>query len=173
MGPFIMTPEGMGRLFVPLGGMADGPFPEHHEPMARPSDNLFHPTQPNKPVVKKSSSDKDKYAPSGSKLGEFDTVCTTYRLTEHYHYWTKNNPANVQLVPEPFVEISEDMAKERGITGGDKLKVSSARGSYYRKAMVTNRIKALTINGKKVFPIVIPTPRSYTGIPEGKLFAVD
>ena len=173
MGPFIMNPEGMGRLFVPLGGMADGPFPEHYEPMESPTDNLFHPTQPNNPVVKKYSSDKDKYAPSGSKLGEFDTVCTTYRLTEHYHYWTKNNPANVQLVPEPFVEISEDMAKERGITGGDKLKVSSARGSYYGKAMVTKRIKALTINGKKVFPIGIPIHWAYRGIREDKLLAED
>jgi formate dehydrogenase major subunit len=27
MGPFIMNPEGVGRLFVPLGAMADGPFP--------------------------------------------------------------------------------------------------------------------------------------------------
>jgi len=104
---------------------------------------------------------------------KFPYVCTSYRLTEHYHYWTKNNPANVQLVPEPFIEISEDMAKARGIAGGDKLKVSSARGSYYGKAMVTKRIKALTINGNKVFPIGIPIHWAYRGIREDKLLAED
>ena len=44
-------------------------------------------------------------------------VCTTYRLTEHYHYWTKNNPMNMQLVPEPFVEIPEELADETGDQG--------------------------------------------------------
>src|SRR5450432_1754010 len=29
MGPFIMNPEGIGRLFAPIGVLADGPFPEH------------------------------------------------------------------------------------------------------------------------------------------------
>jgi formate dehydrogenase major subunit len=170
MGPFIMTPEGLGRLFVPLGGLADGPFPEHYEPMESPTDNAFHPKQANNPVVnvKKYNGDRDKLAPSGSKLGEFDTVCTTYRLTEHYHYWTKNNPANVQLVPEPFIEISEDMAKEKGIKGGDKLKISSIRGEYYGKAMVTKRIKKLKINGKDIYPIGIPIHWAYKGIREDK-----
>ncbi len=165
MGPFIMTPEGTGRLFVPLAGMADGPFPEHYEPMESPVDNLFHPKQNNNPVVKKYTTDKDKY---GTPKDGFDVVCTTYRLTEHYHYWTKNNPVNSQLVPEPFIEISEDMAKEKGISGGDKLRVSSARGEYYGKAMVTKRIKALTINDKKVYPVGIPIHWAYRGIREDR-----
>ncbi|HEV2987857.1 MAG TPA: formate dehydrogenase-N subunit alpha [Candidatus Angelobacter sp.] len=165
MGPFIMTPEGTGRLFVPLAGMADGPFPEHYEPMESPVDNLFHPKQNNNPVVKKYTTDRDKY---GTPKDGFDVVCTTYRLTEHYHYWTKNNPVNSQLVPEPFIEISEDMAKEKGINGGDKLKVTSARGEYYGKAMVTKRIKALTIADKKIYPIGIPIHWAYRGIREDR-----
>jgi formate dehydrogenase major subunit len=91
-------------------------------------------------------------------------VCTTYRLTEHYHYWTKNNPMNVQLVPEPFVEISEEMAQERGIQGGDRVKVESARGEYTAKAMVTKRIKPMVINGKKTYQIGIPIHWGYRGI---------
>jgi len=163
MGPFIMTPEGTARLFVPLAGMADGPFPEHYEPMESPTDNLFHPKQSSSPVVKKYGTAHDKY---GTVKDGFDVVCTTYRLTEHYHYWTKNNPANVQLVPEPFIEISEEMAQERGIKGGEKLKISSARGEYYGKAMVTKRIKALMINDKKIYPIGIPIHWAYKGIRE-------
>jgi formate dehydrogenase major subunit len=45
MGPFIMNPEGVGRIFVPLGGLADGPFPTHYEPTESPVENLLHPKQ--------------------------------------------------------------------------------------------------------------------------------
>ena len=64
----------------------------------------------------------------------FNVVCTTYRLTEHYHYWTKNNPMNVQLVPEPFVEIPRELANDLGIKGGERVKVTSARGQLHRQS---------------------------------------
>ena len=123
MGPFIMNPEGLARFFVPLAGMADGPFPEHYEPVESPLVNPLHPKQTNSPVVKRYKTDMDKYGTSD----KFPYPCTTYRLTEHYHYWTKNNPMNMQLVPEPFVEISEELASKLAIKGGDRLKVSTAR----------------------------------------------
>jgi formate dehydrogenase major subunit len=163
MGPFIMNPEGVGRVFVPLSAMADGPFPEHYEPVESPIANPLHATQSTNPVAKKFISDLDKY---GTPDQGFDVVCTTYRLTEHYHYWTKNNPVNVQLIPEPFVEMSEEHAEKIGVKGGDLLKVSSARGLYKAKAMVTKRIKPLTIDGKKVYPIGIPIHQGYRGIQE-------
>jgi formate dehydrogenase major subunit len=158
-----MNPEGVGRLFVPLGGMADGPFPEHYEPIESPIANPLHAKQSNNPVVKKYKSDLDKY---GTPEQGFTVVCTTYRLTEHYHYWTKNNPMNVQLVPEMFVEIPVELAGELSISGGDKVKVSSARGSYVAKAMVTRRIRPMTIDGKKVYQIGIPIHQGYRGIQE-------
>ena len=163
MGPFIMNPEGVGRLFVPLAGMADGPFPEHYEPIESPIVNPLHSQQSNNPVVRKFTSAMDKY---GTPEQGFTVVCTTYRLTEHYHYWTKNNPMNVQLVPEMFVEIPVELAGEIGIKGGDKVKVSSARGTYVAKAMVTRRIRPMTIDGKKVYQIGIPIHQGYRGINE-------
>ena len=153
MGPFIMNPEGVGRLFVPIGAVADGPFPEHYEPIESPAANLLHPNQSNNPIVKKLNTPLDKY---GTVAEGFNIVCTTYRLTEHYHYWTKNNPANVELVPEPFVEIPAELADEMGIKGGEKVKVTSARGEYLAKAFVTRRIKSMTIDGKKMYQIGIP-----------------
>jgi formate dehydrogenase major subunit len=163
MGPFIMNPEGVGRLFVPLGAVGDGPFPEHYEPMESPIANPLHPAQSNNPVAKKFKSDMDKL---GTPEQGYQVVCTTYRLTEHYHYWTKNNPMNVQLVPEPFVEIPAEMANEMGLRGGEKLKISSARSYYIAKAMVTRRIKPMTIDGKKVYQIGIPIHWGYRGIAE-------
>ena len=52
------------------------------------------------------------------------------RLTETYHFWTKNNPANVELVPEPYAEINERMAEGLGIAAGDFVRISSARGAH-------------------------------------------
>jgi formate dehydrogenase major subunit len=163
MGPFIMNPEGVGRIFVPLAGLADGPFPEHYEPFESPIANPLHANQSNNPVVKKFKTPLDKFATLGD---EFNVVCTTYRLTEHYHYWTKNNPMNVELVPEPFVELPEELASEMSITGGQKIKVTSARGVYIAKAMVTKRIKPMMIDGKKTYQIGIPIHWGYRGIAE-------
>jgi formate dehydrogenase major subunit len=163
MGPFIMTAEGVGRIFAPLGAFADGPLPEHYEPIESPVQNLFHPNQSNNPVVKKLTTPADKYATPGDGL---NIVCTTYRLTEHYHYWTKNNPMNVQLIPEPFVEIPVELAQELGIKGNDKVKVTSARNYYVAKAYVTKRIKPMMIDGKKVYQIGLPIHQGYRGIQE-------
>ncbi|HKB67834.1 MAG TPA: formate dehydrogenase-N subunit alpha [Pyrinomonadaceae bacterium] len=163
MGPFIMNPEGVGRIFAPLAAFADGPFPEHYEPVESPIANPLHPQQSNNPVAKKFQSDMDKF---GTPDQGFDVVCTTYRLTEHYHYWTKNNPMNVQLVPEPFVEVPAKLADKMGITGGEKVKVTSARGEYVAKAMVTKRIKPMMIDGKETFQIGIPIHWGYRGIAE-------
>jgi formate dehydrogenase major subunit len=163
MGPFIMNPEGVGRLFVPLGAMADGPFPEHYEPIESPIANPLHPNQSNNPVVRKYKTDLDKYAPTG---GEYNVICTTYRLTEHYHYWTKNNPMNVQLVPEPFVEVPAELADKMGIRGGEKVKVTSIRSHYIAKAMVTRRIRPMMVDGKQMFQIGIPIHWGFRGIAE-------
>ena len=162
LGPFIMNPEGVGRIFVPLG-LNDGPFPEHYEPIESPIANPLHPNQSNNPIAKTYKTDLDKYAKPGQG---YDVICTTYRLTEHYHYWTKNNPMNVQLVPEPFIEVPAELADRMGIHGGEKIKVSSIRGQYIAKAMVTRRIKPMKIDGKETFQIGIPIHWGFRGIAE-------
>jgi len=162
MGPFIMNPEGVGRLFAPIGVLVDGPFPEHYEPIESPTKNVLHPNQSNNPLVKKFHTPFDKFGDPS----EYNIVCTTYRLTEHYHYWTKNNPMNVQLIPEPFVEIPVELAQEKGIQGTDRVKVISARGTYIAKAFVTRRLKPMTIDGKKVYQIGLPIHQGFRGIQE-------
>ncbi|HVH88001.1 MAG TPA: formate dehydrogenase-N subunit alpha [Terriglobales bacterium] len=163
MGPFIMLPEGVGRLFAPLGAFAEGPFPEYYEPYESPVKNALHPERSASPVIATFKTADDKY---GTVDQGFNIICTTYRLTEHYHYWTKNNPMNVQLVPEPFVEIPAELADEIGLRGGEKVKVTSARNFYIAKAMVTKRIRAMTIDGKKMYQIGIPIHWGYRGIAE-------
>uniref|UniRef100_UPI0019687821 hypothetical protein n=1 Tax=Klebsiella pneumoniae TaxID=573 RepID=UPI0019687821 len=56
------------------------------------------------------------------KKEQFPYVGTTYRLTEHFHYWTKHALLNAILQPEQFVEIGESLANKLGIAQGDTVK---------------------------------------------------
>jgi len=163
MGPFIMLPEGVGRLFVP-GQFAEGPWTEFYEPMESPVVNPLHATQSTNPAVKPFKTKHDVLG----KPDQFPIVGTTYRLTEHFHYWTKNNAYNMQLQPEFFVEIPEDLAKEKGIGNGEKVRVTSARGSIEGKAMVTKRIRPLKVEGKTVYQIGFPIHWGFLGRGEQK-----
>jgi formate dehydrogenase major subunit len=59
-----------------------------------------------------------------------------------------------------------ELAGELGIKGGDNVKVTSARATYRAKAMVTRRIRPMTIDGKKIYQIGIPIHQGYRGINE-------
>ena len=162
-GPFIMTAEGVARLFS-LGGMAEGPFPEHYEPFETPlGDNPLHPG--NKKVVSNPAARvyKGDMASFG-KADEFPYAATTYRLTEHFHFWTKNVESSAIVQPSPFVEIGEELAKEKGIRNGDMVKVRSNRGEIRAACVVTKRIKALDCGGKKVHTVGIPIHWGFVGV---------
>lgn len=158
VGPFIMNAEGMARLFA-RDMMAEGPFPEHYEPMESPADNVLHPTVSHNPVARVFDGDRNNFG----KREDFPYVATTYRLTEHFHFWTKHALINAILQPEEFVEIGEVLAKEKGIAQGGWVKVSSKRGEVICKAYVTKRIKPLTVDGKPTHVIGVPLHWGFTG----------
>jgi formate dehydrogenase major subunit len=156
-GAFIMLPEGVGRLFAPA--LNDGPFPEHYEAVEAPIQNPLHPKVTSNPVALVFKSDKD----SLGTVDKFPYVCTTYRLTEHFHYWTKHQAGGVlnELQPGFFVEIPDGLAREKGIANGSKVKVSSARGSIEGTAMVTNRMPSMKVDGKQLWHIGFPIHWGY------------
>jgi formate dehydrogenase major subunit len=163
MGPFIMIPEGVGRFFA-KGAMAEGPFPEHYEPFETPlAQNPLNPGQKealNNPAARVFKDDRAAFG----KVEQFPHVATTYRLTEHFHYWTKHARMNAILQPEQFVEIGETLGKELGIASGDKVKVSSNRGFIKAVAVVTKRLRDLTVDGKKLHTVGIPIHWGFTGL---------
>lgn len=165
--PFIMQPEGTGCLFV-RERMVDGPFPEHYEPVETPiGTNPLHPQVISSPVARVLPSDKMDLGTSE----EFPYVGTTYRLTEHFHYWTKNVLLNVIAQPEQFVEIGERLAEEKGIKQGDMVKVTSKRGYIKAVAVVTKRIRPLMSDGKPIHTIGIPIHWGFSGISKKGFFA--
>jgi formate dehydrogenase major subunit len=163
MGPFIMLAEGVARFFC-RDAMNEGPFPEHYEPFETPiGHNPLHPDNPratSNPAGRMFPNDRAKLG----KAAEYPHVATSYRLTEHFHYWTKHARLNAIIQPEQFVEIGEELASEIGVANGGRVKVSSKRGHIFAKAVVTKRIKALTINGKKTHTVGLPIHFGFKGV---------
>jgi formate dehydrogenase major subunit len=163
--PFIMTGEGTGRLFS--NGVADGPFPEHYEPVESPIRNPLHPQVSTTPAAFL----YDQKAGRPNRFGtaaDYPYVATSYRLTEHEHYVTQNVEHLVQLQPEAFVEVPAELAREKKIENGDLVRVSSKRGKLEVRAVVTKRLGPLQIDGKKVYQIGIPIHWGFVGINTGQ-----
>ena len=68
------------------------------------------------------------------------------------------------LQPEQFVEIGEDLAREKGIKSGDSVRVRSKRGFIVAVAVVTKRIRTLDIAGKKVHTVGVPIHWGFMGV---------
>lgn len=158
VGPFIMNPEGTARLFT-RGMMRDGPFPVHYEPFESPIANPIAPEIRGNPVARVFEGDMAQFGTSE----KFPYAATSYRLTEHFHFWTKHVQPNAVTQPEFFVEISEQLAAEKGIKSGGWVRVMSNRGQVKAKALVTKRIKPLQCDGKTVHIVGIPLHWGFTG----------
>ena len=158
--PFIMKPQGRGYL---LGaGRADGPFPEHYEPWESPLSNPMS-TQQNNPVI------KIWETLASGNAQEYPIVATTHRIVEHLHSGaiTRRLSWLVEMMPEMFVELSRELAEEKGINGGDTLTIESTRGSIKAKAIVTARLKPCKVNGTTIHYINLPWNWGYMGLSKG------
>jgi formate dehydrogenase major subunit len=155
--PFIMKPDGIASMFGP--GLADGPFPEHYEPLECPIEkNPLSPQFVN-PTVRRFEEDGvpalDRRATCDPR---FPLVCSTYRVTEHWQtgVLTRWLPWLLELHPEMFVEISCELAELKGIKSGERVTVKSIRGEVDAVAIVTKRLKPFTITGLAVHQVGIP-----------------
>jgi formate dehydrogenase major subunit len=156
--PFIMCEEGVARLWV-RGLMRDGPFPVHYEPFESPITNPVAPKIRGNPVARVFRGDLEQFGDAK----DFPYAATSYRLTEHFHFWTKHVQINAMLQPEFFVEIGEELARAKGIKSGSWVRVWSNRGSVKAKAVVTKRIRPLICDGKPIHIVGIPLHWGFTG----------
>jgi len=157
--PFIMLPEGHARLYAL--DMKDGPFPEHYEPMESPTRNLLSRVQNNPAVAVPKNISSD--------LTKFPLIGTTYRMTEHWQAgaMTRSLPWLAELVPDMFVEISESLARQKGLKKGDKVRVVTERGSIEAVTLVTSRLKPFNVEGKLVEQVGMPWHFGYAGLATG------
>ena len=164
--PFIMHPDGMGWLFVP-SGLKDGPLPSHYEPLESNIRNPIHPGQQTNPEANRLERPDNPYA--GSPDERFPYVLTTYRLTEHHTAGGMSRTLShlAELQPELFAEISPELAAEIGAANGDRLEISTARGTIEARALVTTRMPSLDIDGRRVHQVGLPYHWGYRGLSKG------
>jgi formate dehydrogenase major subunit len=158
VGPFIMNAEGTGRLFGRTL-LREGPFPVHYEPFESPIANPINAKIRGNPVARVFKGDMEQFGDAK----EFPYAATSYRLTEQFHFWTKHAQINASLQPEFFVEIGEELAKEKGISNGGWVRVWSKRGSVKAKVYVTKRIVPMICDGKTVHVVGIPLHWGFMG----------
>jgi len=160
--PFLLKTDGKAWLFAPVGA-ADGPLPTHYEPWESPVKNLLY-KQDQNPISKIWNVEGNKYNEFAGS--EFPTVITTYRLTEHHlsGVMSRYLPWLAELMPELFVEMSPEFAKEKGIANGDYVTVSSSRGKTHARALVTKRLRPFNLDGKIVHQVGMPWHWGYMGI---------
>jgi formate dehydrogenase major subunit len=151
--PFIMKPDGFASIFGP--GLAEGPFPEHYEPLESPILGNPFSSQRMNPVAPVYSTDADKWAANDPR---YPIVATTHRVTEHWQTGVMSRwlPWLLEAQPELFVEISQELAESKGIKNGEKVVVSSARGQVEGVALVTFRVAPMNIQGKVVHMVSLP-----------------
>jgi formate dehydrogenase-N alpha subunit len=165
--PFIMKPEGVAHVFAT--GLADGPFPEHYEPLEcpiqenplskthriNPAAKLFIDVTTNEAGVAGTGLPEDYFATCDVR---FPYVGTTYRVSEHWQtgVLTRHEPWQLEMQPQIFLEMSRELAAEKKIKSGEKVKVSSARGSLWAIAIVTGRFKPFKIMNTTVHEVGLP-----------------
>lgn len=163
--PFIMKGDGRGWLYVP-SGLVDGPLPAHYEPAESPVRNPLY-KQQSSPVFKHWKTDGNPLIPVADP--NFPYVITTYRLTEHYLSGAMSRwlPALSELMPELFIELSPELAEEKGIANLDWVRVSTPRAQIRAKALVTRRLRPLQIDGRTVHQVGMPWHWGYEGVVTG------
>jgi formate dehydrogenase major subunit len=163
--PFILKPDGRGWLFAP-SGLKDGPLPTHYEPVESPAKNLLYKQQSN-PLVNRHPRPDNPLSPPGDP--QFPYVATTYRVTEHYlaGVMSRWNSWLAELQPEMFAEISPELAAEKGIANTDWIVVSSPRSAIECRALVTTRMRPLSVDGRTVHTVGLPFHWGYKGLVTG------
>jgi formate dehydrogenase major subunit len=151
--PFIMRKHGHAQIFGP--GLADGPFPEHYEPLECPIEKNLMNAQRINPTAPIYGSKADEWASCDPR---YPYVATTYRVVEHWQtgVMTRWQPWLLEMQPEVFVEMSEELGKLKGIKNGERVKVSSPRGSLEATAIVTKRLVPFNVAGAVVHQVGLP-----------------
>ena len=152
--PFIMLADGKAMLFVPTG-LRDGPLPTHYEPTESPTANALYTRQDNPTARRWTRPGNELHEPEDP---DYPHVFTTFRLTELHcgGVMSRVQPHTAELQPEAFVEVPSELARTLGIKTRDWTVLSTKRGEIEVRAMVTDRLRPFTINGRTIYQIGMP-----------------
>jgi formate dehydrogenase major subunit len=167
--PFIMQADGKAWLFAP-SGLADGPLPTHYEPHESPVRNPLY-AQQGSPVRKVYGREDNPSNPAPPEAhGEvFPYVFTAARLTEHHTAggMSRQLPYLAELQPELFVEVSPELAAERGLEHLGWAHVVTSRAAVEARVVVTERLAPLRVADRVVHQVWMPYHWGHTGLVSG------
>jgi formate dehydrogenase major subunit len=167
--PFIAHPDGLGWLYAPAG-LVDGPLPTHYEPHESPASNALYPIDADPARELLDEPDNVYHRSDGEPGAEvFPYVLTTYRITEHHTAggMSRTVPYLAELMPEMFVEVSPELAAERGLEHAGWVTVVTARSAIEARVMVTDRLRPLRVDGRVVHHVGVPMHWGRNGLSRG------
>ncbi len=165
--PFIMKPDGKGWLYAP-SGTKDGPMPAHYEPIESPVANPVYRQQESPTLEHYDVAMNPKSVPLDPA---YPIVATTFRLTEHYLSgpMSRFDSWLNELQPAMFIELSPELAAEKGIEHGGWMVAWNRRSAIEARAMVTRRVRPLHIEGRVVHQVAIPFHWGFAGETVGSI----
>jgi formate dehydrogenase major subunit len=168
--PFVMQADGKGWLYVP-NGLQDGPLPTHYEPHESPFRNALYAQQanPTRKVYGRADNPSNPSPPEeGSEV--YPYVLSTSRLTEHHTAggMSRQLPFLSELQPEMFVEVSPQLAQERGLEHLGWATIVTSRSAIEARVLVTERLRPLRVQDRTVHQVWVPYHWGYTGVVTGE-----
>jgi formate dehydrogenase major subunit len=168
--PFILHPDGVAWLWAP-NGLVDGPAPTHYEPQESPFENPLYGAVRANPTRQRFDRPENPYNPSGDDPGAavYPFVLTTYRLTEHHTAgaMSRSVPYLSELMPELFVEVSPELAADRGLEHAGWATIVTSRTAIEARVMVTDRLRPLRVQGRTVHQVGLPYHWGRKGLVKG------
>ncbi len=78
---------------------------------------------------------------------EYDVLVNNGRLLEHFHWrnLTSETAGLEAKVPAMFLEVSPELAREKGFRDGDRVRIVSRAGSIITRVWVTDRVRGRTV----------------------------
>jgi formate dehydrogenase major subunit len=168
-GAVIMQGDGKGWLFASVG-LVDGPLPTHYEPAESPFRNALYGQQAN-PARKVYEREDNVTNPSPPEVHSdvFPIVLTTSRLTEHHTAGGMSRTLDylAELQPAMFMEVSPELAAERGLEHLGWAHVVTARSAVEARVLVTDRLAPLRVDGRVLHQVWMPYHWGQGGLTTG------
>jgi formate dehydrogenase major subunit len=168
--PFVMQADGKGWLYAP-SGLQDGPMPTHYEPHESMFANPLYEQQSN-PTRKVYGREDNPSNPSPHEGGDpeiYPYVLTTSRLTEHHTAggMSRQLPYLSELQPSMFIEVSPELAAERGLEHLGWATVVTSRSAIEARVLVTDRLAPLRVAGRVLHQVWAPYHWGSVGVVRG------
>ena len=111
---------------------------------------------------------------------EYPLILSTGRVLYHWHggEMTRRAKGLLEMYSSPLIEVNEEDALRLGLNGGNRIRVTSRRGSIEAEALVTDRVPAGMVYANFHFPeasankLTIAALDPVAKIPEYKVCAV-